>query len=93
MRGKSVMIVDDGLATGSTMLAAIRSVRTSGARHVAVATPVASAEATSAIHRSADEFHCPMVSAQFGAVGEFYDRFETITDDEVKKIMASSLKR
>lgn len=92
LRGKSVMIVDDGLATGSTMLAAIRSVRTSGARHVAVATPVASTQAANAIKRSADEFHCPMVSEQFGAVGEFYEQFETVTDDQVKKIMTTSLK-
>ena len=87
LKNKTVLITDDGLATGSTMMAAIRSVRTIGARTVIVASPVASEEAASEIRRSADEFLCPLIPQEFHAVGQFYSTFETVTDDQVRKIM------
>ncbi len=90
LKNKTVIITDDGLATGSTMLAAIRSVRTSGARCVIVATPVASKEAAAEIKRSADEFLCPLIPQEFHAVGQFYHTFEPVTDEQVREITMAS---
>jgi len=90
LKNKTVIITDDGLATGSTMLAAIRSVRTSGAQSVIVATPVASKEAAAEIKRSADEFLCPLIPQEFHAVGQFYHTFEPVTDEQVREITMAS---
>jgi putative phosphoribosyl transferase len=87
LRGANVVIVDDGLATGSTMRVAIMAVRKSGARTVLVAAPVASTEAQAMATAVADECVFLFVPRLFGAVGEFYEEFDQVTDAEVIRLL------
>lgn len=86
VRGHEVIITDDGMATGSTMLSAIRSIRTAGASKVLVAVPVAPPEAHSSVLHSAETLICPFVEADFQGVGQFYISFPQLSDDQVKVI-------
>ena len=81
--GRIVVIVDDGIATGSSMLAAIRSVRARKPRKLVVAIGVAPAESLRAIHADADEVVCLHAPADFYAVGQFFEDFSEVTDDMV----------
>lgn len=83
VRGKTVIVVDDGLATGSTARAAIASLRQRGAQRVVLAVPVASADALEALRSDVDEVVCPHALADFWAVGMWYDDFRPTTDQEV----------
>jgi putative phosphoribosyl transferase len=86
-RGRAVLIVDDGLATGATMEVAVQSARKQGVREVIVAVPVAS---TSAVHRLknvADEVISLIVDPRFEAVGEHYAKFSQTTDEEVLDLL------
>ncbi|MCB9915631.1 MAG: phosphoribosyltransferase [Planctomycetes bacterium] len=74
-QGREVLLVDDGLATGATVLAALRALRAQGARRVVVAVPVGSYEACARLAREADELVCPLRPPAFRAVGEHYDAF------------------
>jgi len=85
--GASVIIADDGIATGATMEAAVLSVRRRGARSILVAAPVASSEAWSALQRLADEVFCLATPTDFWAVGQFYQHFPPIADDEVRRLL------
>lgn len=87
IEGKTVILVDDGLATGSTMLAAVRALRLLHPRRVIVAVPVGSGDACELISREADEVVCPMVPEPFHAVGEWYRNFSQTTDEEVQQIL------
>ncbi|MBM3178574.1 MAG: phosphoribosyltransferase [Bacteroidetes bacterium] len=87
VKARTVILTDDGMATGSTMLAAIRSLRLAGAKKILVAVPVASTSAADAIRKSGTTLVCPYTPEPFNAVGEFYDSFPTVTDDEVRAIM------
>lgn len=87
LQGAHVVLVDDGLATGSTMLAAIGAVRKAGARSVMVAAPVASTEAAALAREAADGTVFLLVPRWLGAVGEFYERFEQVTDAEVTGLL------
>jgi putative phosphoribosyl transferase len=87
LRGTNVVIVDDGLATGSTMLAAIAAIRKSGARNVLVAAPVASTEAQAMVTEVADECVFLLVPPWFGAVGEFYEEFDQVSDAQVTSLL------
>ncbi|MEV7604808.1 phosphoribosyltransferase family protein [Paenarthrobacter sp. NPDC089322] len=83
LRGKTVVLVDDGLATGATMRAAVEAVRAAGAATVVAAVPVASLEASTSLARVCDfvlSLHTP---GKFHAVGAFYDRFEQLSDSDV----------
>ena len=75
---RTVILVDDGAATGATMLAAVRAARKQGAKHVIVALPVASEEAMRALGNEADEVHCLLTPPGFRAVGEWYEHFEQV---------------
>jgi len=86
VRGKQVVLVDDGLATGATMRAAIRSVRKRGASRVTVAVPVG-APTTVAELRADAEVVCVLTPARFFAVGYFYDDFTAPTDDELRALL------
>lgn len=86
--GRIVIIVDDGIATGSSMLAAIRSVRARQPRRIIVATPVAAPSALARIRREADEVVCLVSPEDFMAVGQFYDDFSEVTDDMVVATLA-----
>lgn len=82
-----VILVDDGLATGATMLAAADAVRAIGAARVIVAAPVASAEACTLLRASADEVVTLLVPDELYAVGAWYTDFTQITDDEVRVLL------
>jgi putative phosphoribosyl transferase len=81
--GRIVVIVDDGIATGSSMLAAIRSVRARKPRQLIVAIGVAPAQSVGQIEAEADEVVCLYAPADFYAVGQFFDDFSEVTDDMV----------
>ncbi|MEU9129468.1 phosphoribosyltransferase family protein [Kitasatospora sp. NPDC048540] len=83
VRGRTVVVVDDGVATGSTALAACRIVRARGAARVVLAVPVAPVDWTDRLAGAADELVCPYTPARFWAIGQFYDDFEQTTDTEV----------
>jgi predicted phosphoribosyltransferase len=88
--GRTVILVDDGLATGSTMLAAIAVLRRMGADGVIVAVPVCSPQAAGRIADEADEVVCLETPRYFSAVGEWYEDFSQVTDQQVKDILANS---
>jgi predicted phosphoribosyltransferase len=81
--GRIVVIVDDGIATGSSMLAAIRSVRARQPRKLIVAIGVAPRQSLAQIEDEADEVVCLYAPAEFYAVGQFFEDFSEVTDDMV----------
>jgi len=81
--GRIVVIIDDGIATGSSMLAAIHSVRARKPRKVVVAIGVAPAESLAQIRAEADEVVCLQAPTDFAAVGQFFEDFSEVTDDMV----------
>jgi putative phosphoribosyl transferase len=85
--GRLVIVVDDGLATGATMTAALRSLRRAGAENVVVAVPVGSSQACASIAREVDALICIFQPEPFHAVGEHYEHFEQCTDDEVQRLL------
>ena len=87
LRGRTVIIVDDGLATGSTAAAAIAAVRAYGAAQVLVAVPVGSRQAVSRLRELADDVVCLEAPADFMAVGEHYADFTQVHDSEVRAIL------
>ena len=82
-KGRLVIVVDDGLATGATMMAALNAVRVQSARHLVCAIPVASNEALRKIRPLADEVICLSVPPFFQGVGQFYETFKQVSDEEV----------
>lgn len=89
LEGRTVLIVDDGLATGATMRAATRSVRRRSPKTVIVAVPVGSINACESLRVEADEVACLHSPASFWAVGFYYRHFEPVPDEEVAAILAS----
>ena len=85
--GRVVLIVDDGLATGATAIAAARSMRACGAARVVLAVPVAPPESIRKLEAEVDEIVCPRVEMDFWAIGQFYDDFRQVSDEEVKAIL------
>jgi putative phosphoribosyl transferase len=86
--GRNVIIVDDGLATGSTAAAAVRVVRGMGARHVTLAVPVGSVEAVDRLTELVDDLVCLQAPEVFWAVGQHYDVFDQISDEQVLAILS-----
>jgi predicted phosphoribosyltransferase len=87
--GRVVIVVDDGLATGATMIAAVRSVRRRRPAFLVVAVPVASRTAATLLRDEADELVCLGVPEEFGAVGQFYRDFGQTDDEEVLRLLAA----
>ena len=87
LAGRTVLVVDDGLATGSTAEAAVRVARAQGADRVVVAVPVGSAAAVARLEAVADAVLCLAAPSDFGAVGAFYEDFSATTDDEVVRLL------
>lgn len=87
LKGATTILVDDGLATGATMLAAIKSARLKGAEKVIVAVPVSPPDTLEKIQSAADEVICLAAPSFFGAVGNFYQEFGQVEDEEVIKIL------
>ena len=88
LAGKTVVLVDDGLATGATMRAAIEALRSRGPAAVIAAVPVASREACTMVAAVADECVCAFTPAPFLGVGKWYADFSQTTDDEVLDLLA-----
>jgi putative phosphoribosyl transferase len=87
LTGKTVIIVDDGIATGATARAACAVARARGARRVVVAVPAGLVSGVAPLHRVADEVICPCTSAGFTAIGQWYADFCQITDEEVAALL------
>ena len=87
LRHRTVILVDDGLATGSTMRAAVKCVKSLQASAVIVAVPVASRHAREHLRHVADECVCLAVPEPFGAVGEWYRNFRQTSDAEVQELL------
>lgn len=90
LREKTVIIIDDGMATGNTMLAALDAVKQQLPRKIIVALPVAPESALSKIKTKADEVLCLHTPRDFIAVAEFYENFEQVNDADVKVFMSQS---
>ena len=88
LRDRTAVLVDDGLATGSTMVAAIRAARQAGARTVIAAAPVASAQALERVSLEADETIVLETPHALFSIGEWYDWFEQLSDEEVARLLA-----
>jgi predicted phosphoribosyltransferase len=87
LAGRDVFVVDDGVATGSTAIAAIRSVRSSGARKVIFAVPVGPPHTLERLKQEADEVVCLIDEPMFFAVGQFYADFGQVEDEEVRAVI------
>lgn len=87
LRDQHVILVDDGLATGATMLAAIEAARAAGAASILAAAPVASEQASALVREAADAAEFLLVPPWLGAVGQFYERFAQVSDAEVLRLL------
>ena len=90
LTGRTAIIVDDGLATGSTMRAAVRALRQSGPARIVVAVPVGAAETCSRLRDEADEVVCATVPEDFQAVSLWYEEFSQTTDYEVRSLLETA---
>jgi putative phosphoribosyl transferase len=88
--GRTVVVVDDGVATGSTMRAAVAALRAQQAGRIVVAVPVGARETCAELAAQADELVCPNMPASFHAVGQWYDDFTQTTDDEIGSLLGAS---
>lgn len=89
LNGKRVILIDDGLATGSTMRAAIKTVRKEGAKEIVIAIPVSPPETLASLKKEVDLIVCLATPEIFFGVGQFYENFEQTTDEEVIELLAS----
>jgi putative phosphoribosyl transferase len=87
IRGRTVIVVDDGLATGSTMRAAVTSIHQQHPAHLVVAVPVGAEETCRQLRSEADEVVCAATPYPFRAVGLWYENFPQASDDEVHKLL------
>ena len=87
LAGKTAILVDDGLATGYTMLAAIRAVREQHPARIVVAVPIAPTETVELLRPEADEVVCVHTPRELFAIGQFYEDFTQTTDDQVREAL------
>jgi predicted phosphoribosyltransferase len=87
LRGRTVILVDDGLATGSTMRAAAAALRALGAERLVAAVPVAPKESCDALREAVDDIVCATTPPRFVAVGEWYEDFSQTSDEEVRELL------
>ncbi len=88
-RGKTVILVDDGIATGASMLVAVRALRASGPEAIVVAVPVGPESACQQLADEADDVVCATMPPDFEAVGQVFVDFHQVTDDEVRELLAT----
>lgn len=93
LEGKIVIVVDDGLATGSTMLAAVRALRRHRPAQVVVAVPLAPRQTCETLRREADEVVCLRSPEPFMAIGIWYESFPQTSDDEICELLAAARRR
>lgn len=87
LKNKTVIIVDDGVATGSTLLATVKMVRTKGAAKIIVAVPVGAPSAIRQLRAVSNDVICLETPADFRAVGQYYENFEQVEDEEVIEML------
>jgi putative phosphoribosyl transferase len=92
VQGKIVILIDDGVATGNTLLAAIDAVKKSNPLKIVLAVPVAAPSAAELLKREVDEFHALLIPDDFRSVGQFYQNFDQVTDAEVIALLKSLIK-
>ena len=90
IRGKTVILVDDGIATGSTMRAAVQALRQQQPARLVVAVPTAAPSSYSELKRQVDQVNALMTSADFYAVGQWYENFSQTTDAEVTRLLVQA---
>jgi putative phosphoribosyl transferase len=90
IEGKTVLVIDDGIATGSSVRAALRGVRRMKPKRLVLAVPVAPSETLETLRGDADEIVCLETPEDFYAVGQFYRDFHQVSDDEVTQILATN---
>ena len=88
VRGRTVILIDDGLATGSTMRAAVEALREEGAKKLVVAVPVAAPDTCAAMKDDVDQIVCAVTPDPFRAVGIWYADFSETTDEEVRELLS-----
>jgi putative phosphoribosyl transferase len=91
--GRTVIVVDDGLATGATMRAAVRALRTQAPSRIVVAVPVAAADTAEDLRREADAVVTVATPEPFVAVGRWYRDFDQVDDAEVRRLLADARRR
>jgi putative phosphoribosyl transferase len=89
MAGKTVILVDDGIATGASMLVAVRAVRAANPARVVVAVPVGPPSACRELAQEADDVVCATMPPGFEAVGQVFEDFHQVSDDEVRELLAT----
>ncbi|MFO0435847.1 MAG: phosphoribosyltransferase, partial [Sphingobacteriaceae bacterium] len=87
LKDKIVIIIDDGIATGETIIAGIQQLRSQEPKKIIVAVPVSAKDTAYKIAQQTDEFICLYLPEDFKGVGEFYENFEQVSDDEVIAIL------
>jgi len=87
LAGRSVIVTDDGIATGATMIAALQVVKAEGARDIIVAVPVASPDRFAEVRRWCDEVVCLLAPKRFWAIGQFYGDFTQVEDEQVVTLL------
>jgi putative phosphoribosyl transferase len=93
LHGRTVILVDDGLATGATMRAAVAALRQLGAAKIVVAVPVGAADTCRELQDEVDETVCAIAPEWFQAVGQFYEDFSQTSDEEVRELLARAARR
>ncbi|MFW6334049.1 MAG: phosphoribosyltransferase [Desulfosalsimonas sp.] len=88
--GRTVILVDDGIATGATVRAAVTALKGLGPERIIVAVPVAPPEAVEELERLADLVVCPLTPGNFRAVGQWYQGFAQTSDEEVRRILSQA---
>jgi len=91
--GRTVIVVDDGVATGATMMGALQALQLSGARRVIAAVATASRDSIEALRQEADDVVCIARTEPFYAVSPFFLKYAEVTDDEVVKFLRDALRR
>jgi putative phosphoribosyl transferase len=87
VRDRAVILIDDGLATGASMMAGVRALRPQSPQRIVVAVPVAAPETCREFRTETDDVICPVTPEPFGAVGAWYDDFSQTTDEEVRRLL------
>ncbi|MGE0441840.1 MAG: phosphoribosyltransferase [Gemmatimonadales bacterium] len=90
LHGRTAVVVDDGLATGATMRAAVMAARHRGAARVVVAVPVGAAPECDELRHEVAGLICPMERNDLDAIGRFYERFESVDEEEVRRLLGAS---
>jgi len=90
LAGKTAILVDDGLATGATMLAAVQALRQLNPARIVIAIPVAASDTCAELKREADDLICAATPEPFYGVGMWYENFAQTSDDEVRQLLAEA---